>query len=358
MLNLTVRKMAKIWVIGDTHFGISNNSTEWQRIQQECFDNWLFPLWEKEVGENDVLVHLGDVFDDRQSVNVQTMNMAIGIFERLSEIFRGGVYILCGNHDMKNNKSNEVNSLACLKYIPRVNIITKPVVVHSLNNIRPSMALLPYTHDDELLNGWVSEHSGCDYIFAHAEAVGAKYIMGGSTSDRGIRYSGQAKLICGHIHLHQETSRGVLFVGTPYQLNFGDCGNDRGILVIDGKDMEFIENPVSPKFIRVRYSELSEREKDFAGNFVQVFVTNDEAISGGAEHTVAKLSESAGARDIRMTPADEVGEQEVSLEVGIGESGLELERIVEEYIGSLNYDDTTKANVLKLSKHFLSSVAK
>ena len=355
--------MARIWVIGDTHFGIGNNSAEWHGIQQECFDKWLFPLWEKEVGANDVLVHLGDVFDDRQSVNVQTMNMAIGIFERLSKIFHGGIYVLCGNHDMKNIKSNEVNSLACLKYIPCVNIITKPVVVHSLNNIRPSMALLPYTHDDEQLNKWVADHSGCDYIFAHAEAVGAKYIMGGSTSDKGIRYSGKAKLICGHIHLHQETERGCLFVGTPYQLNFGDCGNDRGILVIDGKDMKFLENHVSPKFVRLNYSEIglygeNALNEMMHGNFVQMFVTNDEAVTGKAEHAIAKLSEISGARDIRMSPIDEDTNKVADMEVNVTGSSLELESIVDEYISNLQYDDETKGKVRKLSKYFLSAATK
>lgn len=352
--------MAKIWVIGDTHFGISNNSTEWQEIQQECFDKWLFPLWEKEVGENDVLVHLGDVFDDRQSVNVQTMNMAIGIFERLSKIFPSGVYILCGNHDMKNNKSNEVNSLACLKYIPHISIVTEPVMVHSVNNIRPSMALLPYTHDDEQLNKWVSDHSGCDYIFSHAEAVGAKYIMGGSTSDKGIRYSGKAKLICGHIHLHQETEHGVLFVGTPYQLNFGDCGNDRGIAVIDGDSIGFVENYVSPKFIRINYSELPHYNENaiadtVKGNFVQLFVSNDDAVNGKAEHAVAKLSEVCGARDVRMTLLDETSGEQPELEITVGENRLELNAVVEDYINNLDYSDDKKAKILKLSKYFLSN---
>ena len=352
--------MAKIWVIGDTHFGIGNNSAEWQAIQQECFDNWLFPLFEKEVREGDVLVHLGDVFDDRQSVNVQTMNMAIGIFERLSKIFANGVYVLCGNHDMKNIKSNEVNSLACLKHIPRVEIITTPVMISAVNDIRPTFALLPYTHDDEQLNKWVSEHSHCRYIFAHAEAVGAKYIMGGSSSTKGITYTGKAKLICGHIHLHQETERGCMFVGTPYQLNFGDCGNDRGVLVIDGDDMKFIENHISPQFIRLNYSEIGLYNENaladkMHGNFVQMFVTNDEAVTGKAEHTIAKLSETVGARDIRMTPIDEDDTKVVDMEVNVTGSSLELETIVEDYINNLQYDDETKVKIHKLSKYFLKN---
>ena len=63
--------MAKrIWMISDTHLGCRSNSVLWLTIIEDYFFNFFIPLAKAEYKEGDILYHLGDVFDNRQSINL------------------------------------------------------------------------------------------------------------------------------------------------------------------------------------------------------------------------------------------------------------------------------------------------
>src|SRR5574343_417982 len=94
----TFSNMHRTFLISDTHFGVRNSSNEWMEIQKEYFYNFLIPLLKKESKKGDILIHCGDVFDSRQSINLFVMNFALEIFEELAKILP--VIILLGNHDI------------------------------------------------------------------------------------------------------------------------------------------------------------------------------------------------------------------------------------------------------------------
>ena len=64
----------RVWMITDTHFGVRSNSREWMDIIDDYFKNTFIPLLKKESKPGDVLVHCGDVFDSRQSINLYVLN--------------------------------------------------------------------------------------------------------------------------------------------------------------------------------------------------------------------------------------------------------------------------------------------
>jgi predicted MPP superfamily phosphohydrolase len=64
---------------------------------------------DKEYREGDVLIHLGDYYDSRQSVNLKVLNLGVDIAEKLSNRFRDGVHIIIGNHDIWGKTSNDIN---------------------------------------------------------------------------------------------------------------------------------------------------------------------------------------------------------------------------------------------------------
>jgi len=116
----------RVWFITDTHLGIRNNSEEWINIHRNYFYEWFIPLIKKNYQEGDILMHLGDVYDSRQSLNLKVLNLGIAIFEDLSDIFKDGIHIICGNHDIFGRSTNEINSLKSLKWIPGVKIYEEP----------------------------------------------------------------------------------------------------------------------------------------------------------------------------------------------------------------------------------------
>ena len=112
------QEVKRVWVLGDLHFGVRANSMEWLEIQKDFFENLFIPTLIKHVKPGDVLVQVGDTFDNRQSINIKVLNYAVTLFERLGEILP--VHIICGNHDIWAKKSNDVTSIDSLKWIPNV----------------------------------------------------------------------------------------------------------------------------------------------------------------------------------------------------------------------------------------------
>ena len=69
----------KIAIIADLHFGVKKSDQTFQDSQLRFFKCQFVPeLKEKGI---DTIVVCGDVFDTRQTVNVQTENVVINLFK-------------------------------------------------------------------------------------------------------------------------------------------------------------------------------------------------------------------------------------------------------------------------------------
>jgi DNA repair exonuclease SbcCD nuclease subunit len=99
--------MKRAWLVSDLHFGMRSNSMEWLDIQTDYFYNWFIPTVKKYVLKDDSLFILGDIFDNRQNVQLLVQHTVIKLMEDLSQIFPK-IYILVGNHDIYRKHSNEV----------------------------------------------------------------------------------------------------------------------------------------------------------------------------------------------------------------------------------------------------------
>ena len=115
-------------MVSDSHLGCRSNSVLWLHIIEDYFFNFFIPLVKKEYKKGDVLYHLGDVFDNRQSVNLAAQDLAIRIFEELGKIFPD-IHIIVGNHDIMRKNSNEISSVDCLKYLPNVTVLKEPKIL-------------------------------------------------------------------------------------------------------------------------------------------------------------------------------------------------------------------------------------
>ena len=59
----------KVYMITDTHFGIYlNNLDKWQNMMESTFYNFVIPYLKENVKPGDILIHLGDLFDNRNSI--------------------------------------------------------------------------------------------------------------------------------------------------------------------------------------------------------------------------------------------------------------------------------------------------
>ena len=105
----------KLILVSDIHFGVRNDSAEWLDNMSSYFANFFIPLVKSKANEGIAVCILGDLFDNRQSINIDTMNVASGIIRQIAEI--APVYVMAGNHDMSRRSDSSLNSLVIVRGI-------------------------------------------------------------------------------------------------------------------------------------------------------------------------------------------------------------------------------------------------
>lgn len=295
----------KIWVISDTHLGQRNGNKRWQAIANDCYDKFMMPLFREKASNGDVLVHCGDVFDNRQSINIGAINDAVRWFEGFSDTF-SCVYVLCGNHDTRDVNSTDVSSLECLKHIKGVNVIKtqkREKVGGAVVNF------VPWQNDDAVLKEWLG--IGGDYTFCHAEVYGAKMNYSGVRSEHGVRDLSVKNIYSGHIHYRQSHGN-VVFVGSPYAMTMGDVGNDKGVYSIDLStgEVEFHKNNVSPTFVKIKKADFAgdveSLSRAYANKFVEIAIDADDINDTAFVRLVTAVGELGEVCDIRMNVAHSI----------------------------------------------------
>ena len=286
------KPVKRVWVLGDLHFGVRSNSLEWLEIQKDFFENLFIPTLKKHYKPGDVLVQVGDTFDNRQSINIRVLNYAINLFERLGEILP--VHIIVGNHDIWAKKSNDVTSIDSLKWIPNVQVYTDPVM-YDWNDRK--VLLMPWRRDSDHEAETLADNPTSEIVFCHSEVRGI-YLNSKVKNQHGNEsniYDKYTRVYSGHIHYRQEKNK-LLMVGVPYQLTRSDMNNTKGFDLVDLETMEetFFENNISPKFLRYNIKMLYDMslgnfKEQIRNNFVDLYVPSDVATTSALSNLINKV---------------------------------------------------------------------
>ena len=270
-----------IHIISDTHFGIRSNSLEWKNIMDDFFNDWYIPYLKKNVKPNDILIHCGDVFDNRQNINLLVLHKVMDIFQELSSILP--IYVILGNHDTYNKSSNDIHSLKLLNYIKNITVIQEPEIL-TLNNGK-TLFMLPWRANHDVEKETIAKNDS-DYLFSHLDINGFKFnpLAQAITTANDISiFDKYKRVLNGHIH-YRQTKKNISLLGCPYQLTRGDYGNSKGVYLFNpsNNDIKFIENKYSPRFIKIKLSILLDKTyEEFQGlmknNFVDIIVTTEES---------------------------------------------------------------------------------
>lgn len=273
----------KIFLVGDLHLGIRNNSVEWADIQKD-FLLEVLPRTAIENGfdpETDILILEGDIFHSRESINVRIQNDSMEIFEKLSKIFKRGIFIILGNHDVYYKDSNQVNSVRHLRHLSEnIHVFESPEIL-TINNTE-NWLMLPWVEDTKTLGNYVADYAQmCKRIVCHADIKGLKFNRW-TKVEHGLEITALSqydRVYSGHIH-HRQEQDNILYTGTPYQMDRGDRGNTKGYYIIDAKDNykeTFVENQDSPNYVKYDICELldmniNQLHQLLTNNFVDVMI--------------------------------------------------------------------------------------
>lgn len=253
------------FVISDIHLGVRNNSLSWQENIKDYFDSFFIPLIKKNKTKDSFVLILGDVFDDRKSISIDTLNLTIDILDKVSEVLP--VYIIIGNHDMFKRYDNNINSLKVFERHKYVHVIKTPTVICSAIDLEHDLMnyalLLPHQGDvqkeSKIIQDFLDDYGSSDkespnLIFTHTDIAGLKYDNNKNINTGVVlKKNANVKIYSGHIHKRQETSK-VTYVGSPYHLRRSDIGNDKGVYRIN-----FLKPKDKPKFFKNNYSPIFQR---------------------------------------------------------------------------------------------------
>jgi len=342
----------KIWMLSDTHVGCRSNSVLWLNLIEDYLFNFFIPTARKEVKEGDVLFHLGDVFDNRQSINLAAQNLAIRFFEEASTIF-SEIHIIVGNHDIMRKNSNDITSVDCLKYIPNVTVHKNPKLLE-YDGVK--CLLMPWRrdseHEKETLKSFKEK---IDYMFCHTETQGVQT----SPSTKHLHEGGNdltvfkrfKRVYSGHIHYRQEKGNFIL-VGNPYQMTRSDRGNQKGIYVLDLNtgSHNFIPNHHSPKFIRYYINEIldirmGEIATEITGNFVDIYIPSKVL----GKYNINRFMDFLDGLAHNLEP--KIYDDEIQLDLDDAtisdfKGDFDLLKIAEDYINGLDYDASLKDRLI------------
>jgi calcineurin-like phosphoesterase family protein len=354
-------KAKRIWFITDTHLGVRNSSEDWIDIHRKYFYEWFIPLVKNNYREGDILMHLGDVYDSRQSLNLKVLNLGISIFEDLSSVFKDGIFIICGNHDVFGRNSNDINSLKSLKWIPGIKIYEEPESVMMGDR---KIFLMPWRKDHDAERETLKEVKGKhDYMFCHTDIKGLMFNRF-VRIDHGLEYSDIDKfdrVYSGHIHYAQTFGK-MRMLGSPYQLTRSDTDNPKGITVLDletGHE-EYYDNDYSPRFIRITFEKVlnstpEELNLIFKNNFIDILVDPEIAV----KVPLGLLTEYVNPPlKISFTPITNPDQEVVDegfhdLE-GKNFSILDLTKL---YLDKCNYEDDKKTKIYNAIEKLLHKVS-
>lgn len=267
----------KICLLGDTHFGVRNDSKIFHGHMNKFYSEVFFPtLRERNIK---TIFQFGDLFDRRKYVNFYTLEQCRKYF--FDELVNEGIEMvtLLGNHDIFWREKLDVNSPSLL--LEKYDNISVVDTARSVMGID----LIPWIckdNEQDVLN--FIKFSSSNICFGHFELKGFEMMRGIENHD-GMDRSVLAKykkVYSGHFHTKSDQDN-VMYLGTPYELFWNDYNDPKGFYIFDTEthEIEFIQNK-DPMFIKFYYDDSKDVKIDSSqvkDKYVKLVVLNKKDFS-------------------------------------------------------------------------------
>ena len=236
----------RIAVICDTHFGARNDSPIFLHYFFRFLDEVFFPYLKQE-GITEIL-HLGDLMDRRKFVNFATLHETRERF--IQELVKRGIRanILLGNHDTYFRNTSSINSIEELFGGMEEQGITIHKDPTELVLGGTKFLVLPWINrSNEEQSRKLIEETDAPIVIGHLELTGYE-VLRGTQFANGMDpapFSRFESVYSGHFHC-KHSKGNVHYLGTPYQITFGDLNEPKGFHVFNTEDrsMQYVENPL------------------------------------------------------------------------------------------------------------------
>ena len=318
----------KVAIITDTHYGARKGSKFLHDYFEKFYDDVFFPTLEAEG--IDTVIHMGDAFDSRKSIDYQSLEWAKRVvFDRLKKY---DVHMIVGNHDCYYKNTNNVNSpellLQTYNNIKTYNKVTE-VTIHNLN-----ILFIPWINAENFentVNKIKVSNSNC--AMGHLELNGFRAHRGHVMEDgmESKLFDKFERVFSGHYHTRSDDGK-IFYLGNPYEMFWNDVNDSRGFTIFDTDTLThtYVNNPYK-LFYNIYYEDTNYKlfnAKEYENKIVKIIVRK-KSNPKDFEKFVDKLY-SVGVQDLKIIENFEIHESE-DFEIEEDENTLSiLNRYIEE----------------------------
>lgn len=328
----------KFAMITDIHFGVRNDSPFYHENLFKFLENIFFPYLE----QNDikVLLILGDTWDRRKYINLNTFHdVKVRFFKRLYDL---GIQVkmIYGNHDVYHRNTNDVNSVDILMEIfPNIEVV-KSYKIFDFDGLK--IGMISWIHKGNLEESleWIKT-AECDILCGHFEIKNFEYTQG-HLCEEGFDpniFERFEYVFSGHFHVISSDGR-ITYIGNPNQTNWSDYGLKKGFHIFntETRELEFIENPYNV-YEKIQFDpDIDILKFDFSqykDKIVRILIRNNTRLSRNKiDLFMDKLSQYAYSVDVH-----EIEENDLLDKDGIEISDSEYTdtmSLIDQYISSID----------------------
>jgi len=231
-------------LVGDPHFGKKNFNKKIFKNQIEFFREMFKKMKDEDI---EICISMGDLFDNRTIIDINFFNDFINEFIELLKEFNITFYNIQGNHDLYFRNRSDVS---LVKHLEK--FYDKFINISEVTDLE-DMTLVPWIIDSK--KDIPKDYN--EFVLGHFEFKDIdKYIAG----EIDIKTFSKAKMVfSGHYH-NKSLKDNVMYIGTPYQLEWGDYGEIKGFYILDtDKGIEFIKNEISPMHLKLKYDDRNKK---------------------------------------------------------------------------------------------------
>jgi DNA repair exonuclease SbcCD nuclease subunit len=297
-------------LVTDTHLGLYNSSKEWHDVVKNLFIDIVDTALRR---NEDTLLHLGDFFHEKKSIDSRTLEVTNEIIEILEPL---KVFLITGNHDIYYKYKINPSTLKVFKPYKHIEVITEPKEI-----------------DSNILIPWASEipESKCKYCFGHFDING--FFLNSKKMCSDGRYNIEQfrqfeKVYSGHFHTPSQKDN-ITYLGSPYQQTFHDVGSSRGYYIFDDGETEFIEFKDAPRFTILKSSDIID-EESVSGNIVKFIFDKDYGTNKNTE-LIEKI-QALGPMKLSTDFSNIITEEEDNEEIDESIIQVGHEAVMEEWI--------------------------
>lgn len=288
-------------------------------------------------------IDAGDMFHSRESVSLPVLD-ALGKQLQKSKDVGIKMWFVKGNHDI----NNRVGSITSLNILSEYGNVINDRCICPLEGLEsPTVHFIPWDQEinfEEVINRCAKTN----LVIAHRMINGAetnKIILNGESIDN-IDFEKFDYAFIGHVHKRQKINSNMMYVGNLLNSNFGE--KTRGGFLIydtDSKNVEVVENPFSPVFIKQDIRRIEDANFDvtpIAFYDLKIIAESTSEIEKITQELLKKKDQFAGIRISAM--------KHLVIENRIDESQLLTPEILLQKYADLNKLDE---NILSIGKEIL-----